>query len=306
MSFKALPYLDYPFSYHEFLVRTLSSHPTASLPSLAHLPSFLAQTNHLLPNNPCVFSPRLTSSWSCFSTFLLPSQPNSSPSSSSSSSHRINTSHLLSLQGSSNPVSVHRPSTQLEREEGEASTVCQDRCLEEVFRLWEEGKEEGRGLYVKDWHLALQVERGGGEEFYETPEVFRDDWLDGWHRSMPGTVEDDFRFVVSRPPRLSFISFSLIVGLLRSDASRPPSSHLPLPFPSSFTSTSAPKTQQPTSTETSTPPTPSPPTSSVGRNGRSSLPPTPTFFAASPTYHARSSSRTFATSTSRFSRDGKK
>lgn len=39
--------------------------------------------------------------------------------------------------------------------------------------MWE--REEGKGLYVKDWHLIAELEnRGGGAgEVYEVPECFR-------------------------------------------------------------------------------------------------------------------------------------
>jgi len=41
--------------------------------------------------------------------------------------------------------------------------------------LWEREREEGKGLYVKDWHLIAELEnRGGGVgEVYEVPECFR-------------------------------------------------------------------------------------------------------------------------------------
>ncbi|KAL7409999.1 hypothetical protein BDY24DRAFT_418319 [Mrakia frigida] len=201
---QSLPYLSYPFSYQDFLL------------------------NHLLPNTPCLFSRQLTSSWPCFSSFLLPHSPRS-----------INAPHLLALQGSSNLVSVHRPSTPLEREEGEAATVCEERRLEEVLGLWEDGKKEGKGLYVKDWHLALQNEREGEKEFYETPGVFRDDWLNGWCRTKG--LEDDFKFVYLGSPNTtthlhrdvySSNSFSTnLLGRKRWTLFPPSHSHLLRRFP---------------------------------------------------------------------------
>ena len=52
-------------------------------------------------------------------------------------------------------------------------------------------------MYVKDWHLAQKVLNDGGQPFYDTPDVFRDDWLNGWYRSQG---RDDFRFIVSMSP----------------------------------------------------------------------------------------------------------
>jgi len=48
-----------------------------------------------------------------------------------------------------------------------------ERPLKEVLDLWE--RKEGKGLYVKDWHLIAELEsRGGGAgEVYEVPECFR-------------------------------------------------------------------------------------------------------------------------------------
>jgi len=50
-----------------------------------------------------------------------------------------------------------------------------ERPLGEVLDLWEREREEGKGLYVKDWHLIAELEsrgRGAGE-VYEVPECFR-------------------------------------------------------------------------------------------------------------------------------------
>ena len=50
-----------------------------------------------------------------------------------------------------------------------------ERPFAEVADLWLAGKSEGVDLYVKDWHLALEVEEEGGvqREIYETPEIFQ-------------------------------------------------------------------------------------------------------------------------------------
>jgi len=50
-----------------------------------------------------------------------------------------------------------------------------ERPLGEVLDLWEKDEEEGRGLYVKDWHLLAELEAQGlgVGEVYEVPECFR-------------------------------------------------------------------------------------------------------------------------------------
>ena len=65
-------------------------------------------------------------------------------------------------------------------------------------------------MYIKDWHLALQLEQrnkeAGVEEeasFYETPGIFKDDWMNRYYRAK---TEDDFRFVV----RLSSLLLRLV------------------------------------------------------------------------------------------------
>ena len=50
-----------------------------------------------------------------------------------------------------------------------------ERPLREVLDLWAKDEEDGRGLYVKDWHLLAELEAQGlgVEEVYEVPECFR-------------------------------------------------------------------------------------------------------------------------------------
>lgn len=100
----------------------------------------------------------------------------------------VNLDRLVSLQGS-DAVSLHRPP--LSPDEGDDPTICDQTQLADVVHLWKTG--HGRGCYVKDWHLADKLEREGQPALYETPVVFRDDWLNGWERSRG---ESDFRFVV--------------------------------------------------------------------------------------------------------------
>lgn len=172
-------------SYQRFLVRPVRFRRTP--PRLPNPPCF--QTDHLIPNAPCVFSSELTTSWACHRTFLTPSRS-------------INRDHLLSLQRSS-PISLHRPLTSAElkdQEEEPGTTVCEPESLQTVLDAWKEGN--GEGFYIKDWHLALEIEQLEGRSlegiehaFYHTPPVFLDDWLNGFYRSR---LANDFRFVVSR------------------------------------------------------------------------------------------------------------
>lgn len=50
-----------------------------------------------------------------------------------------------------------------------------ERRLGEVLDLWESEDENGRKLYVKDWHQALLLEKDGGrqDQIYTTPDIFR-------------------------------------------------------------------------------------------------------------------------------------
>jgi hypothetical protein len=50
-----------------------------------------------------------------------------------------------------------------------------ERPLGEVLDLWEKEEGEGKGLYVKDWHLLAELEAQGfgAGEVYEVPDCFR-------------------------------------------------------------------------------------------------------------------------------------
>ncbi|KAG8831819.1 hypothetical protein FRC17_002524 [Serendipita sp. 399] len=70
--------------------------------------------------------------------------------------------------------------------------------LREVIQIWRRGDPEGAKLYVKDWHLALQLEKLAAqkEPFYSTPAIFADDWMNNYYLEK---TEDDFRFVYMGP-----------------------------------------------------------------------------------------------------------
>jgi hypothetical protein len=50
-----------------------------------------------------------------------------------------------------------------------------ERPFAEVADLWLAEDPDGDDLYVKDWHLALEVEDEGGSQrdIYDTPEIFQ-------------------------------------------------------------------------------------------------------------------------------------
>jgi hypothetical protein len=68
--------------------------------------------------------------------------------------------------------------------------------------MWEEN--QGRDVYLKDWHLPLVLSRLGPEavrrQLYEVPHMCQDDWMNGYWANWEGkggNDRDDFRFVVS-------------------------------------------------------------------------------------------------------------
>jgi len=90
-----------------------------------------------------------------------------------------------------------------------------ERYLREIIDIWEGGDEspgshQGDKIYVKDWHLALQLEKESARAdstasvdenstFYTIPDIFADDWMNLYYRK---NTEDDFRFVVGCCPEL--------------------------------------------------------------------------------------------------------
>lgn len=178
-----------------------------------------AQNEHLRPNKPCIFPASLVQGWPCFRSFVAKSGqgPN------------IDYAHLAALYESTSSLSeslappgaavlapVHRPSTAAELEYGYPPTVCDERSLSEVFALWQSG--EGKGLYVKDWHLALAVEAAGQAPFYDNTWAGYtvDDWLNGFYRAKG----EDFRFVV-RPGSVDPLLDSMLTWVNRSISARP-------------------------------------------------------------------------------------
>jgi hypothetical protein len=82
--------------------------------------------------------------------------------------------------------------------EGDAAQP-QEMVFSDVIKLWKDGN--AKGLYIKDWHLPRNIttrqaqkdDKGKNEPFfYETPDVFKDDWMNHYYSHK---TEDDFKFV---------------------------------------------------------------------------------------------------------------
>ncbi|WWD19373.1 hypothetical protein CI109_103833 [Kwoniella shandongensis] len=153
---------------------------------------------HLIPNRPFLLSSRTTSTWSSSHNFRLPSTE-AGPSRPNLSALRPYAHHIVPIANTYVPQY-----SEFERTE---------RPLGEVLDLWERGAEEGRGLYVKDWHLMAEIEGEGRgvEEVYEVPQCLRDDWLNPPYTPSPRARSQtlaksttastsDFRFTYLGPP----------------------------------------------------------------------------------------------------------
>lgn len=135
--------------------------------------------DYLLPNVPVIFNRSLVSSWPAFDLWVKSCKD-------SNSSH-IHWDYFQDTYGA------------LEVTVADCANVDsfgnQDRrtmLLREVISMWKDA--EGQSLYIKDWHLAKQLEKTGSPSvpFYSTPDFFRDDWMNSYYTSH---TDDDFRFV---------------------------------------------------------------------------------------------------------------
>lgn len=130
----------------------------------------------LEPNRPCLISPELVASWKAFSLWTKKNEKDGT--------EEINWSYLKEAYGDQ-MVTVAQC---LSRDFSDQERT--QRPFSEVIDLWTSG--EGEGLYVKDWHLAKALDQKGLPSFYETPDIFRDDWMNAFWES---EGKDDFRFV---------------------------------------------------------------------------------------------------------------
>lgn len=146
-------------------------------------------SRYLLPNKPVIIGPSLICSWHASQLWTRPS--NVYP-----DEREIDWDALSEMYGSQE-VTVADCSTR------EFSDQKRDtRLFREVVDLWKRG--EGKSLYVKDWHLARSLyeahqqsneassPEGAFQTFYDTPDIFRDDWMNAYYSSH---TSDDFRFV---------------------------------------------------------------------------------------------------------------
>ncbi|TFY68415.1 hypothetical protein EVJ58_g1026 [Rhodofomes roseus] len=135
-------------------------------------PSYQGFLDHyLLPNKPVLIGPSLVFSWSSLSQWVV--KTDVAPS--------INWDFLSEAYGDQ-LVTAADCSTR-DFSDQKRQTIP----FREVVDLWRTGK--GDSLYVKDWHLARAVHP---ETFYETPDIFRDDWMNAYYSAC---TSDDFRFV---------------------------------------------------------------------------------------------------------------
>lgn len=140
--------------------------------------------NYLLPNKPCLITPDLIRDWPATTLWT-----------------RRQKSEGLGV------TTVPEPNWDYIRSQYGDEIVTVAKCdsrsfsdqervqlpLRDVIDLWVSGNED---LYVKDWHLAKSVRRRELPQFYYTPDIFLDDWMNSfWENSED---KDDFRFVVCR------------------------------------------------------------------------------------------------------------
>jgi hypothetical protein len=161
----------------------ISQNGTLKINILEPAPSyFYFLREHLQKNTPCLISPDLISHWPAL---LLWTDTNLTDFPPHSVRPKPNWAYIREQYGDE-IVSVAQCDSRAFSDQ--ERTEC---SLHDVIDLWE--RERGEGLYVKDWHLAKSVREKGGQPFYETPGIFRDDWMNSfWEQE----GKDDFRFVV--------------------------------------------------------------------------------------------------------------
>lgn len=180
--------------------------------------------HHLESNEPCVFPPSLVQHWSLFDKFFLAG---------GDGNDRLDYDYLEREYGSLaiECVDCDEGEEGEEGEEGGNDSNSNDvSTFGRLVSLWQSG--DATGLYVKDWHLPLEVQQRGRRrrssssssdvdaandhlerELYTVPLVCLDDWIneyEGVERTEAERRADDFRFIVSThhtlsaPPRSFF------------------------------------------------------------------------------------------------------
>ncbi|WRT68737.1 uncharacterized protein IL334_005717 [Kwoniella shivajii] len=139
----------------------INSVPRRSIPTYDTLSYDDYLQKHLTPNTPFILSSQATRDWASARTFRIPSC--STPSLPNLSALRLYAHHVIPVANT-----LRQQFSEFERSE---------QLLGEVLDLWE--RDEGKGLYVKDWHLMAEIENEGRnvQEVYQVPDCLRDDWL---------------------------------------------------------------------------------------------------------------------------------
>lgn len=166
----------------------------------------------MIPNQPLILSSTATSSWAARENWA--SCAGGRTAEAGPSKPRINALRRYAHHAVPVANTLKQEFSEFERTE---------RPLGEVLDLWEANSPEGRGLYVKDWHLLGEIENEGrgAEEVYHVPKCFRgeqdeyrnraegpDDWMNPSFcagprslsdHSRPSDACDDFRFCYIGP-----------------------------------------------------------------------------------------------------------
>lgn len=132
------------------------------------------RSDHLITNTPIIIGQQLIQNWACLSNWR---------------STEKDQQNMFSLPNLSYIKEKYGQLKAPVDEDGRRT----ERQLSEVIDLWDSGA--GQGLYVKDWHLALTAPMSEGKPFYDTPDIFKDDWMNRYYLEK---TDDDFRFVVRR------------------------------------------------------------------------------------------------------------
>ncbi|KAI0077514.1 Clavaminate synthase-like protein [Panus rudis PR-1116 ss-1] len=173
------------------MAHTQDSSDAASCSRMPHSLGYVEFfSSYLSSNIPVIFGKPMVSAWPAFNLWTT-----------NGSRHSNGTSN-----GSGEPLELHPNWDYLIAHYGHFRVTVadcskydefgnQDRktmLLHEVISKWKEN--EHCSLYVKDWHLArdLEKENQKSSPFYDTPVLFRDDWMNSYYT---GHTDDDFRFV---------------------------------------------------------------------------------------------------------------
>lgn len=129
--------------------------------------------HYLLLNKPVIIGPALVASWSALTQWVDKTD----------TSFSINWDFLTTTYGDELVTAADCDTREFSDQKRQMMR------LRDIISLWCSGSEEGKSLYIKDWHLARSAHP---QTFYTTPDIFRDDWMNGYYSTC---TEDDFRFV---------------------------------------------------------------------------------------------------------------